>query len=180
MKKAIIIILINLLLSACGSEQDKSHDVVSNETFPDQESWDASMVITREGKTVGLLKAGHIKKYSKQNITLLSENIQVDFYNSDGQHTSVLTSEGGKMFDVKQDMIAYDNVVVVSDSGITLYTDTLIWDNKNQKVISEIPVKITTKENDTFYGDSFISDANLENYELTNPRGKTSKTINVD
>ena len=87
-----------------------------------------------------------------------------------GQHTSVLTSEGGEVNDIEQNMTAYGNVVVVSDSGVTLYTDTLYWDNENQKIKSEIPVMIIS-ENDTLYGDTFISDPSLENYEITNSHG---------
>ncbi|GIS47488.1 MAG: hypothetical protein Ct9H90mP20_1580 [Candidatus Neomarinimicrobiota bacterium] len=29
------------------------------------------------------------------------------------------------------------NVVVVSDSGVTLYTDTLSWDNVDEKVFTD-------------------------------------------
>ena len=71
---------------------------------------------------------------------------------------------------VGKDMVAYGNVVVVSDSGVTLYTDTLYWDNGNQKIISKIPVMIIS-ENDSLYGDTFISDPSLENYEITNSHG---------
>ena len=77
-------------------------------------------------------------------------------------------------------MLAYGNVVVVSDSGVTLYTDTLKWDNKEQKIYSEIPVKITTQDHDTLYGDSFKSDPNLDNYEILNPRGKSKKSLKIE
>ncbi|MEJ2543942.1 MAG: LPS export ABC transporter periplasmic protein LptC, partial [Calditrichaceae bacterium] len=103
-----------------------------------------------------------------------------DFYNNEGKHTSVLTSEGGKVFDNNQDMLAYGNVIVISDSGMTLYTDTLKWDNKKQKIISEVPIMITTEEGDTLYGDSFISDPNLRNREIINPHGKSVKSIDIE
>jgi len=67
---------------------------------------------------------------------------------------------------------------VLSDSGMTLYTDTLRWNNKDQKIISEIPVKITT-QTDTIYGDSFISDPNLENYTITNSRAISKRTLKL-
>ena len=83
---------------------------------------------------------------------------------------------GGKVDDRKQDMIAYGNVVVVSDSGMILLTDTLRWDNERQKIISEIPVTIIS-DTDTLYGDTFISDPSLENYEITNSRGSGSEIL---
>ena len=178
--KYIFSIVIVIFLFSCVTE-DKETSLPNNAAdYPDQESWDAIILITKEAHTVGHLKAGKIEKYSKKNITLLKEHIKIDFYNEEGQHTSVLTSEGGKVFDNNQDMLAYGNVVVVSDSGMTLYTDTLKWDNKKQKIISDVPIMITTDEGDTLYGDSFISDPNLRNREIVNPHGKSVKTIKID
>jgi LPS export ABC transporter protein LptC len=167
------------MLGCVTDEKDTSLPNTTEE-YPDQESWDATILITKEANTIGHLKAGKIEKYTKKNITLLKENIKIDFYNNEGQHTSVLTSEGGKVFDYNQDMLAYGNVIVISDSGMTLYTDTLKWDNKKQKIISEVPIMITTEEGDTLYGDSFMSDPNLHNREIINPHGKSVKSINID
>ena len=176
----ILFIFIVILMFGCITEDKESSVPNTVEDYPDQESWDATILITKEAHTIGHLKAGKIEKYSKRNITLLKENIKIDFYNNEGQHSSVLTSEGGKVFDYNQDMVAYGNVVVVSDSGMTLYTDTLKWDNKRQKIVSDVPIMITTEEGDTLYGDSFISDPNLRNREIINPRGKSVKSIKID
>lgn len=179
MKKLIFLILIISLIFSCSDEKNKAVSI-DTKNYPDQESWDATIFITKDGKTVGNLKAGHVQKFTKKKITLLDENLQVDFYNEMGEHTSVLTSDGGKIFDLKQDMVAYGNVVVVSDSGLTLFTDTLKWNNKEQKIYSEIPVKIISQDQDTLYGNSFISDPNLINYEIVNPRGKSKKTLTLE
>ncbi len=181
MKKILtVIILFSALALQC--EQDPKEWPLKTETnkdYPDQETWNATSSLTRAGKKVGVIKAGIIKKYRKKAVTVLSDSIRVDFYDKEGRHTSVLTSNGGEIFDVKQDMVAYGNVVVVSDSGITLYTDTLYWDNKRQKVISKIPVIFTTLS-DTLYGDSFESDPDLTNYQITNPSGRSGTKLGVD
>lgn len=178
----VILFFIALLLFVIGCSDDSAKTIQKTQTheYPDQESWDATIVITRNGKKSGKLAAGHVRKYSDKMITLLDEGIKVDFFDETGQHTSVLTANGGKVFDQRQDMLAYGNVVVVSDSGMTMHTDTLKWDNKNQKIFSEIAVIFTTNENDTLYGDSFVSDPNLDNYEIVNARGKSSKRINLE
>ncbi|MBD3223746.1 MAG: LPS export ABC transporter periplasmic protein LptC [Caldithrix sp.] len=176
----ILMLLISVLvLWQCSSENKQTMTADNTKALPDQESWDATIIITREGQRVGYLQAGHIEKYSKKQLTVLSDSIMVDFYNKQGQHTSVLHALGGKVYDRNQDMLAFGNVVVDSDSGVTLYTDTLKWDNKRQKIVSEIPVMITTRDNDTLYGDDFISDPDLINYQISNPRGKTTRAIDV-
>ncbi len=180
MKFIITLFIISIILLT-NCEEHRTKDPVMagiSQDFPDQETWEATSSLTRAGKKVGIIQAGVIKKFRKKSITLLSDSIQVDFFDKNGNHTSVLTALGGKIFDKKQDMVAYGNVVVVSDSGITLNTDTLYWDNKKQKVISKIPVRFTTLV-DTLYGDSFESDPDLTNYQITNPRGLSSNKLDI-
>jgi LPS export ABC transporter protein LptC len=181
MKKVVFLFfIISGLLIHCeedAKEAPLKADI--NQDYPDQETWNATSSLTRAGKKIGIIKAGIIKKYRKKSVTLLSDSIRVDFFDKEGHHTSVLTSLGGEVLDVKQDMVAYGNVVVVSDSGITLRTDTLYWDNKRQKVISKIPVIFTTLT-DTLFGDSFESDPDLTNYQITNPRGKSGKKLGIE
>ncbi len=169
-RKFSLVIVFLTLLTACFQKEEETSVPNNVPEHPDQESWNSTLIITNDGQKVGVVEAKHFQKYNKKNKTYISEGLKVDFFNAEGLHTSVLTSEGGEVDDRKQDMIAYGNVIVVSDSGMTLYTDTLMWDNKRQKIISEIPVTIIS-ESDTLYGDSFISDPSLENYELTNSHG---------
>ena len=137
------------------------------------------MFFTKEGKRTAVLISGYVAKYSSQKHTILKDGVKVDFFNEKGEHTSVLTSKEGKVFDDRQDMIAIGDVVVISDNGSHLYSDELIWDNNKQKIISNVPVKITT-ETDTVFGDTFISDPDLINYEITNTHGTTQKKVSVD
>ena len=175
-----IFISVFAVFISCSSEREKETVVTDSGIYPDQESWQAVMRVTKDGRTTGLINAGHIQKFSVKKITLMNEGLKVDFYDAEGNHTSVLTSQGGKILDDRQDMTAYGNVVVVSDSGLTLFTDTLRWNNKDQKIYSDIPVKFISDEGDTLYGDSFKSDPDLINYEIKNPHGKSSKIITLE
>lgn len=170
-----------LSVFACTEFDDRDEVQVNEEVtdFPDQESWNATMYFTKEGKKRAILTAGYIAKYSKKKITLLKERMQVDFFDSEGNHKSVLNSEEGKVYDGKQDMVAIKNVVVVSDNGNHLYCEELHWKNEEQKIVSNVPVMITTDE-DTLYGDSLISDPELHNYEITNAHGSSQKKISLD
>ena len=72
-------------------------------------------------------------------------------------------------------MRAIGNVLAQSDSGISLYTDTLIWDSNNEKMSTINPVMITTEENDTLYGVGFESDSDLKNWKILKPSGVINK-----
>ena len=57
----------------------------------------------------------------------------------------------------------------------SLYTDTLYWDAKNEKMNTEDSVMITTLEKDTLYGIGFESDSDLENWKILKPSGVTER-----
>lgn len=175
----IVYFFIISILGACTEFSDEKTIQGEIEEFPDQESWNAQMFFTKDGKKRAILEAGYIAKFSKKKVTLLKEGMQVDFFDSDGIHKSKLNSLEGKVFDEKQDMVAIKNVVVISDNGNHLYCEELFWNNSDQKIISNVPVMITTDE-DTLYGDSMISDPDLHNYEITNAHGSSQKKISLD
>ena len=76
-------------------------------------------------------------------------------------------------------MVATGNVIVIAQNGTHLFTEELHWNNESERIRSDIPVKITT-DSDTLYGDSFSSDPDLIEYEITNTRGTSSNTISIE
>ena len=83
-----------------------------------------------------------------------------------------LEASAEEILDEEEDfLIAIGNVVVVSDSGVTLFTDTLAWDNVKENVFTDDPVKFITDSQDTLYGIGFESDVELNNWKILNPTG---------
>jgi LPS export ABC transporter protein LptC len=101
--------------------------------------------------------------------------VKVDFFDKKQIHVAVLNSQRAEVDQKTNDMKAIGNVVAISDSGITLYTDTLYWDAKNEKMSTEDSVMITTLEKDTLYGIGFESDSDLENWKILKPSGVTER-----
>jgi LPS export ABC transporter protein LptC len=163
----------------CTEFDEADSQAPMKKDYPDQESWDAQMYFTKEGKRRAVLQAGYIAKYIDKKYTLMKEGVKVEFYDEEGNLKSVLTSDEGKVFDNRQDMVATGNVILKAKNGSQLYSQELLWDNKEEKIISQVPVKITTVS-DTLYGDTFKSDPDLINYEITNARGTSQKTISID
>ncbi len=176
-KGVIFLIGLGMFLAACSGEKETPPAAPVREAeYPDQESWESTIVITREGRKVAEVWAGYIAYYKKKRQTLLKDSIHVDFYDWEGQHNSVLTADEGIVFNRTNDLLARGNVVVVSDSGIVLQTEELRWDNRKQKIVSDGPVVFTT-QTDTIVGDSFISDPDLNHYEIRNPRGYSRRAV---
>ncbi len=173
-----LFLLIGILGCTTKYEEEPAKNIKTTR-LPDQESWESTILITREGKRVADIWAGYIAVYKKKNQTVLKDSIHVDFYDQNGRHNSVLTAREGIVYNKTNDLLAKGNVIVVSDSGIVLQTEELRWDNRKQKIISDVPVVFTTKT-DTLIGDSFISDADLKNYEIRNARGYSKRVIPLE
>ncbi len=175
-----LIILIFLLMQGCGNvEENQSTVSLDKKSIPDQESWQSTIIMTRDAKKFAEIWAGYIAYFNDKGQTILTDSIHADFYDRDGIHNSVLTADSGVVYNKTNNLFAYGHVVVVSDSGIVLQTHELRWDDERQKIISDVAVKFTTPE-DTLIGDSFISDPDLQNYEITNARGYSQRKIPLE
>ena len=172
-------IIIALISTGCSDLDDGETKDGEAIDYPDSESWNAQMSFTKQGKRKAVLNAGYVAKYSKKQITILKEDVRVDFFDETGNLKSYLTSKEGKVFDNTRDMVATGNVIVISRNGTHLYTEELHWENTSERIVSNVPVMITTDE-DTLYGDTFTSDPDLINYEITNTRGTSKKIISID
>jgi LPS export ABC transporter protein LptC len=155
--------------AGCGEKKVKPNvnpDINEGE-IPAQESWDAKVIFSDSGKTTAILYAGHLRVFAEGKETLLDSGVTVDFYNPDEVKTTTLTSKRGRVEDETKNLYAMDSVVAVSDSGVTIKTDELMWRNKDAKIISDKFVTIiTAKEKIQGYG--FESNQSLTNYVIYN------------
>ena len=67
-------------------------------------------------------------------------------------------------------MTAEGGVVVVSDSGTTVTTEKLYWDNKRRKVHSDLFVRVVSPR-EIIQGVGFEADENLDNYTIYKTSG---------
>ena len=137
----------------------------------DQESWNSVIQFTDSGMTRGVLKAGHLWVFNNENVTYLGDSIRVDFFDDRGRHTSYLTADSGIVNNQTNDLEAIKNVYAHSDSGTSLWTQKLFWNNKTQKVTSDLFVKIVSPK-ETLQGVGFESDRDLRNYRIFNVSGE--------
>jgi LPS export ABC transporter protein LptC len=124
------------------------------------------MRFTNEGLSRATLKAGRIRVYDKRRQTVLDSSVRVDFFDREGKHSSVLTARWANINDQTKFMVAYDSVKIVSDSGTTVYTDSLTWNNETQRINSPANVKIVERSGRVTTGRGFESDQSLSNYKI--------------
>lgn len=143
--------------------------------LPSHESWNTTITFSDSGTTKAILKVGHLAKYEYRQKTLLDAGLHVDFFDVNGRHTSVLTAQGGSVNDRTNDLEAVGTVIVVSDSGTTLETERLLWENSTRRVQSNDFVKIVSPKEE-IQGHGLDSDQNLNNYKIFRVTGQMSLT----
>lgn len=168
-KSGYILFILMLVVISAGCQPERVKPSIDPslqvKTLPAQESWNSRVAFTDSGKTKAVLYTGHLRVFTETRETLLDDNIKVDFYDENQIKTTTLTSKYGRVDDATQNLYAKDSVVVVSDSGVVINTEELMWRNKDRKIVSDKYVTILSpKEKIEGYG--FESDQSLRNYTI--------------
>lgn len=182
--KSIAVLILFCLLTGISCQDSQGTDTQNKESaqalseYPDREGWDATIRISSAGRLQAVIEYGHMRYFERNKVNYFDESVRVDLYNKQGNHTTTLTSNTGRYHESTQDIWAAGHVVVVSDTGITLNTPELRWDQYLEKIISDTIIMVTTQDNDTIFGDAFESNADLSHMIIDNPRGIRQEGVN--
>lgn len=169
-----------LLLFTLACKSDTQQAIAPPGEVPDQQGWNSKMTATVNGRVSAVIQYGHMERYANQRMVRFDGGVEVDFYNAEGRHSSNVKSVRGALYEPNDDVEAIENVVVVSDSGMTLRSERLRWDQLRQKILTSDFVVITTAERDTLWGHGFESDQALKNWSILRPTGVTEKKLALD
>jgi len=136
---------------------------------PSQVSYGTTMSFSSGGMLRAILHAGRVQTFDIKRYTWLDSSVKVDFYDKTGRRSSVLTSASARVNQATNNMTAYTNVRIVSDSGAIVETDSLEWLNKDQTLHSDAPVHIVEPNGRITDGIGFESDQNLMHYRILRP-----------
>ena len=138
--------------------------------FNENEIENPEIIISRENTRIVKAVSKHLMKNGNED-ALLTGNVKADFYNDLGEHVSILYSDSAKINQRTNNLRATGNVHVESDSGFTLYANSILWDNQYKIIESKDSVMFTTTKGDTMYGVGFVSDMDLTKWKIYKPTG---------
>ena len=173
--RKIIWLMLASLFIACGSRGESDNSDFTEELI-ENEIWNPLIILSREESRVVAAKAEKLYK-SSNDLALLVGNVEVDFFSEGGDHISILYSDSAQINEQSNNLRANGNVFVVSDSGYTLTTSKILWDNRYKMIIAEDSVMFTTTEGDTMYGVGFESDMDLDQWRIFRIFGVTREGI---
>ena len=176
-----VVLFLWAIFSGCGGERKETLSAENGaKEYPSQEGWNSDLFLTSAGHLQAVVRYGHMLKYEEKKLILFDEGVEVDFYDAEGSHASRLTSERGEYHETTEDVVGLGNVVVVSDSGVTLQTEVLRWDNGLKKILSDTVVTVITPDRDTLYGVGFESEPDLSRWVIREPWGTSDRRVEVE
>lgn len=148
-----------------GCQKDSGSNMERPQTeAPDQEVGDFSLTESVEGTKKWTLWAEWAAIFNEK-AKVHAKIVRIDFFREDGTKFSELKADSGILSQNTNDMEARGDVVVTTEEGITLETQSLRWLNAAQQIVSEDFVKIT-QGRDVLTGVGLVSDPSLSEFEI--------------
>ena len=162
-----------MILFAC-TDIKQNEQGLSVSMFDENTIINPDIIINRAGSRIIEATSDTLVKNSNKE-ALLYGNVISDFYNDEGNHVSKLFADSAVIQQMTNNLNAFGNVQVVSDSGYMLFSNSILWDNQYKLILSKDSVMFTSSNNDTMYGVGFESDMDLTRAKVLKPHGVGGK-----
>ena len=164
------LIFISVFLSISCSKNDFTDNFEKD--IHDQLSTNVEITLTKKGNVTAKIKSEVLKKNNQSLQLELFDNVNVDLFDENFQQKSLIKSQSAMVNEKENKIKAYGSVVVISDDGKILMTDSLTWDNNSDKIYTDANLEFITSDSDTLYGTGFKSNIDLTNWNILQPRGR--------
>lgn len=157
----------------------KRGERVNPETVVTMESEDLGMTVSRNGLKSYHFTAARMEQYdlASEPYTKYPAGIYVEtFQDSTEIVESTLRANEAIYYQNRKLWMASGNVVATG-SGNTLYTQQLFWDERTDRVYSNVRVRIVDQDGEHWGEGGFESDVNFENWELRDYDGTLALDI---
>ena len=166
-----LIFLLSLLFYSCENDLAVVHDFAVGAKHPSEVIYDAVVLYSDSALVKVRLTAPKMEHYiEKRPYVELTEGINLVFYDVDGEVTSHLTAEYAINYENEGKLEAKGDVVLINELGEKLNTEHLIWLQEEERIYSEVFVKITT-EDEIIMGDGFESNESFTKFKITHITG---------
>ena len=157
-----------LFLISCS--KNDTIDEISKDVH-DQLSTNVEITLTKKGNITATINSEIFKKNNQSLQLEIYNNVNVNLFDENFEHKSLIKSQSAMVNEKENRMKAYGNVVVISNDGKILMTDSLSWDNNSDKIYTNANLEFITSDTDTLYGTGFESNIDLTDWNILKPRG---------
>ena len=160
-----------ILLFSCSGKGGARE--VSMETMITQQSDTLTIVYTKNGVKEHRMSTPLMERYefARDPYMEFRYGINVTTFDSLGRDESTLKADYGISYEKRELWEARGNVVAEGEGGRTLFTQQLFWDQKTDKVYSNVDCRIVDG-NDVFVGEGFESDSEFKEWVFRESEGR--------
>jgi LPS export ABC transporter protein LptC len=176
-KILIACVIIPALFSACENDMEKVKIISGKKAMPAETGKDVEILYSDSAKLKARLLATELNRFvQKPPYIEMPKGIKLYFYDSNQKVNSTLTAQYAKVLQFPDNNImeARRKVVVVNEKNEKLETEHLIWNQKEETIVSNAYVTITTKD-EIIMGDGLESNQSFTKYKIKKMKG----TINL-
>ncbi|MEM6782738.1 MAG: LPS export ABC transporter periplasmic protein LptC [Bacteroidota bacterium] len=173
-----------LLLGGCHREAATVPADLDLEARPDQESWDATLLVTRDALPRARLAAPYLARYDQADSTYAlfqplpaderppgdTVRVAVQLYDDDGAPSAFMTADQLRYYDRWQQFEAQGDVRVVTADEKRLFSEHLSWDEQSRRVTTDGFVRIVTPT-EQIQGYRLNADESLDTYTIAQVTG---------
>ena len=157
--------LAGLLLAAC-SKIDVPRADADAEALPLTEYHDTTVLDMHDGSRLSWrLTTTHLVRWPGSELVHASP-VDLRVFDSTGALAVTVTSDSGAVDEVVNFLLARGSVHGRSAKGMELFTDSLRWSKALNQVTTEASVKVISENGDVLTGRGFVSDANLDHWQI--------------
>ena len=142
-----------LVIGGCGTQSNEEKPIAKSlVNEPDQVMTNSEIFLMNGSRRAAAVKSDLLKAYTRIDTTLLYV-VEVRFFDSAGVQTSLLTADSGRVSRQTNMMSVAGHVKAHTNDNRRLVSDSLRWDAKNDRVVTEGYVEIYRGEDKlTGYG----------------------------
>jgi LPS export ABC transporter protein LptC len=157
-----IFMLVSIMLSGCSRDESSAPERAVD--VPDQIIENSSITFSEEGIRSATIYAEYIAVYERLDLKK-AQKLRVDFYDQQGNRTSVLEADSGAIQEKKQRFQAWGNVEVTTAEGVRLNTESLRWNPETSRIVTDDFVTIT-RGKDVITGIGLEADEELKHFVI--------------
>jgi LPS export ABC transporter protein LptC len=166
-----------MLFLSCENDIEKVKLISGKLAIPAETGKDVEILYSDSAKLKARLLATELNRYiQKPPFIEMPKGIKLYFYDSNQKVNSTLTAQYAKVLQYPDNNImeARRKVVVVNEKNEKLETEHLIWNQKDETIVSNAYVTITTKD-EIIMGEGLESNQSFTKYKIKKMKG----TINL-
>ena len=159
---ALALTVVVWLGGGCGQSDEERQGAQSD--LPDEIIVEFVTEESDSGRLRWKLSAPQAERFNNKKVFLM-DRPRIMFYDDAGVLKTTLVSQRGEYSQETHDMLAYGNVVVTSEEGDILETDSLRYVNADNMIVSDSFVKLT-RGNDVITGYGLECDNELSSVDI--------------